>query len=117
MGAAAEFFKRVRWRDWHGAAELVVPERRGPFEKARLRDHDDKDLQITDYELVELRALPAGRVQVIAKLSWIRLPSVTEKTETTTSLLVSLGNAWFVAQQDVGPFAPELEAPYLRPKP
>jgi hypothetical protein len=117
MGAAEEFFKRVRWRDWHGAAELVVPERRGPFEKARLRDHDDKDLQITDYDLVELRPLSGGRVQVVAKLSWIRLPSVTEKTETTTSVLVPFGSVWFVAQQDEGPFAPELKDPYIRPKP
>lgn len=116
VGASEAFWKRARWRDWRGAAEVIVPERQKQFEKAREVQGDEKDLTLTDYELLEAKPAIEGKAVVVTKVSWIRLPSVTEKTDTVTTELVQLGSVWFVAQQDSGPFAPELKEAYRAPK-
>ncbi len=108
--AADTFHQRARWRDFRGAAELVIPERRLAFEKARQASRDDKDLTITDYQLEDARLSPdATRAIVVSRVNWIRLPSVTEETALITSELVWRGGTWFIARQDAGPFAEELK--------
>ncbi len=115
--AADTFHQRARWRDFRGAAELVIPERRLAFEKARVKGHDDRDLTITDYQLEDARLSPDGfSAEVVSRLNWIRLPSVTEETALIHSELVWREGTWFVARQDEGPFAEELKAP-LPPAP
>jgi hypothetical protein len=110
--AAEVFHQRVRWKDFRGAAELLVPERRQAFEDARKRQHDDRDLQIMDYDLEDARLAGRDRAVVVSKLSWSRLPSLTVNTDTVSSEFIWLGSAWFLARQDSGPFARELAAPY-----
>jgi hypothetical protein len=115
--AAETFHQRVRWKDFRGAAELVVPERRKAFEDARKRQHDDRDLEIMDYELEDARLLDRDRAVVVSKLSWSRLPSLTVNTDVVSSEFIWLDGVWFLTRQDAGPFAAELEAPYEPPAP
>ena len=115
--AAETFHQRVRWKDFRGAAELLVPERRKAFEDARKRLNDDRDLQIMDYELEDARLADRDRAVVVSRLSWSRLPSLTVNTDTVTSEFVWFNGTWFLARQDAGPFARELEAPYEPPAP
>jgi hypothetical protein len=108
-----KFFERIRWRDYRGAAGFLVPERRAAFEKARAASRDDRDLTITDFELEDAKLSADGlRAFVAARISWMRLPSVTEESALMTSEFVYQGAGWFLASQDAGPF-PELAGPYV----
>lgn len=114
--AADSFHQHVRWKNFRGAAELLVPERRERFEQALRARGDERDLSIFDYELEQERISPDGSSAiVVSRVSWTRLPSVTEKTELVTSELVRRQGAWLVARQQGGPFAQELGAE-LAPK-
>jgi hypothetical protein len=110
---AESFFERARWRDFQGAKELLVPEKRDAFSAARIRLRDDRDLSIADYEMLEARLEPDGkRAVVVTRMSWARLPSLTENSETVVSEFVAVGAQWLLARQTGGPFQPELGAPY-----
>ncbi len=107
--AAESFHERIRWRDFHGAAELLVPERRGPFEEALKARGDQRDLSISDYELEQERISADGKTAtVLSRVSWTRLPSVTEKTELVTSEFIRRDGSWLLSRQQGGPFALEL---------
>ena len=41
--AADGFHQRIRWKDFRGAAELIAPERRVAFERARRSQNDEFD--------------------------------------------------------------------------
>jgi hypothetical protein len=110
--AAESFFERIRWRDYRGAAELVVPDRREAFIRARAELRDDQDLSITDYQLENIDLSAEGaQAKVTARIAWMRLPSATERTETVVSELVLAEGTWYVERQDKGPFVRELGAP------
>ncbi|MHB8874761.1 MAG: hypothetical protein ACYC8T_13815 [Myxococcaceae bacterium] len=115
--AIETFHQRIRWKDFRGASELVVAERRADFEKARHDLNDARDLSISDYQLEDVRLLDEGmRAIVVSRISWVRLPSVSEHTDLVTSEFVFEG-VWLLARQDLGPFTPELEPPYPAFKP
>lgn len=112
------FHKRVRWKDYTGASRLLVPERRAAFDAAREERKDERDLTISDFELLEAQLAPDGtRAQVTSRIQWLRLPSLSEHTDTVTTELVKLGRDWFIARQNKGPFTPELDVPYEAPPP
>jgi len=107
----------VRWKDFVGAGELVVPERRESFERARKANHDARDLSIMEYELEDIRIQDRSRAVVVSRMSWMRLPSVSVTTDVVTSEFVAINGTWFLARQDAGPFVEELKAPYLPESP
>lgn len=113
--AAEKFHQRARWKDFRGAAELIVEERQAAFIKARLKHDDDRDLYITNFELEDARVAPdLMSATVISKISWYRMPSNVEKTAVVTSVFVWRHEAWILESQDDGPFeelkpAPEKE--------
>ena len=73
--AAEAFHRSIRWRDFRGAEDLIVPERRALFEKAIRARSDEKDLSITDYQLEDIRLSADGtRGIVVSRVSWVRLP-------------------------------------------
>ena len=110
------FHQRIRWRDFRGASELVLAERRDRFLAARATHHDDKDLSITDYQLEDMRLATDGlSAAVVSRIGWMRLPSVSEVSDLITSTWVFRGGTWYLARQDVGPFDPELEDPLEAP--
>ncbi len=112
------FHRRVRWKDFRGAADLLVADRRQAFLDARDQQRDERDLTISDYELTDLRVDPEGeRAWVVTRISWLRLPSVTEQTQLVTTELVGSGRSWRIARQDRGPFEDALSAPYVPPTP
>jgi hypothetical protein len=116
--AADTFHQRARWKDYRSAADLVVPERRDAFLAAREELHDDKDLSITDYDLEELTLSEdrqSGRV--VSRISWMRLPSLSEKAETVRSEFYLLNGEWLLGRQDRGPFADALGEEYAPPVP
>lgn len=105
------FHQRARWKDFRGAADLVVPERRTAFIKARSKSDDDKDLFVTNFELEDAKVSSDGVAEVVTRMSWYRLPSNVEKTATITSVFVWREGKWWVESQDDGPF------PDLKPAP
>jgi hypothetical protein len=106
---ADSFHQRIRWRDFRGAAELLIPERRARFEHALKVSGAERDLSISDYELEQERISADGTVAtVVSRVSWMRLPSVTEKTELVTSELIRKDGVWLLSRQQGGPFAREL---------
>lgn len=106
---ADSFHQRIRWRDFRGAAELLVPERRERFEHALKVRGDERDLSISDYELEQERVSADGTVAtVVSRVSWTRLPSVVEHSELVTSELVRKDGVWLLSRQQGGPFGREL---------
>lgn len=108
------FHQRVRWRDYSSAAQYLAPERQEAFEKARRAKRDEKDLTITDFELEEVRVAPDGKsAQVRSRINWIRLPSVSEQSESVESEFAFRAGRWMLTRQRGGPFheelSPELE--------
>lgn len=110
--AVEAFYQRVRWKDFRGAGDLIIAEKRDAFVKARSKDHDERDLFITNFELEDAKVAPDTlSASAVATLSWYRLPSTTEETATITNLFVWRDGAWQLESQDEGPF------PELRPAP
>lgn len=107
--AAKELYQRARWKDWRGFSELIIEDRRAGFTKARKEANDSRDLSITDYDTLDVR-LKEGNVRgdVVTRVSWIRLPSVTEHTEEVTSHFEFVKGSWFLDSQEGGPFADTL---------
>ncbi len=111
------FHQRARWRDYRGAAELVVPEKRDAFLKARDAMHDDKDLFITDYQLEDAKfGVDKSWATCVSRVNWYRLPSVTEQSVMVTSTFLWRDGKWYLDSQDGGPFAEELVITPVEPK-
>jgi hypothetical protein len=107
-----DFLQRIRWRDYRGAANTILPERREAFLAARKAQHDERDLTITDYDLEDAKlGADDTHAKVVTKVSWVRLPSPTENTDTITLEFLFKDRAWWLARMDEGPFVPELSAP------
>lgn len=108
------FHQRARWKDFRGAADLIVPERRTAFVKERTKAGDEKDLFVTNFDLEDAKISSDGVAEVVSRISWYRLPSNIEKTATVTSVFVWREGKWWLESQDDGPF-PDL-APAPAPK-
>ncbi|MGV3625061.1 MAG: hypothetical protein ACO1OB_29850 [Archangium sp.] len=110
--AVEAFHQRARWKDFRGAADLLTPDRRGPFIKERSKMNDDKDLFITNFELEDAKIAPdTVTAEVVTKISWYRLPSTSEQTKTVTNVFVWRDSAWLLESQDEGPFEELKPAP------
>lgn len=104
-----DFHKRIRWKDFRGAARHIVPESREPFLRGREEHNDDRDLSITDFEILEIALAPDGmKATVTTRLGWLRLPSPSEQTATVTSEFVFRDEEWLLERMEGGPFAGEL---------
>ncbi len=104
-----DFHKRVRWKDFRGAARHIIPERRETFLQARRELQDERDLSITDFEVLEVVLEPDGmRAIITTRFQWMRLPSASEQTATVTSEFVFLKGAWQLERMLDGPFDGEL---------
>jgi hypothetical protein len=111
------FHHRARWKDYGGAALLLVPERRKEFDRARREWQDDRDLTLSDFQLEEVTLSDdLDRARMVSRMSWMRLPSTTEHTATVISVLEFRQGSWLIASQVGGPFAAEL-APKAAPAP
>lgn len=111
---ADAFHRRTRWKDFQSASGLIVPERRAAFLAARDAQRDERDLSISDYELLEMRVEADGsRAEVVSRVSWFRMPNLSEHSDTVITELVPVGTTWLIARQSRGPFTPELQDPYV----
>lgn len=109
--AAELFHHRARWKDYGGAALLLVTDRRVVFEQARRRFGDERDLSIADYQLEEVTLAADQRsARVISHISWHRLPSITQREDVVVTELEWSEGAWRVARQSGGPFGDELSS-------
>lgn len=103
------FHQRLRWRDYRGAADFLVAERRTSFTRARLARNDDRDLSFTDYQLEDCDiSKDVKTASCVSRMGWIRLPSPSEEQAVVTSVWTWDGYAWRLKSQDGGPFQPEL---------
>lgn len=108
---AERFNQRIRWKDFRGAAELIVAEKRGAFIKARMKLKDDQDLTISDVELEDAQVAPdLLSASVVSRIHWYRLPNATEKTAVVSNLYVWREGTWQLESQDDGPFEELLPA-------
>jgi hypothetical protein len=99
--ALENFHKRLRWQDFHGAAELLVPERRDAF----VAQSDQRN----DFELLEVDVEPEGkRATGVSKISWFRLPDANQQTKTVRTVMLWNGATWLIESQSAGPFAADL---------
>jgi hypothetical protein len=107
------FLQRLRWRDFRGASELVLADRRNKYDRAISDLKDENDLTVTDYQLEDVRLSPTEKDVglVIARVRWVRMPSVTEHNAVVTSEFVLEHGVWFLFRQDKGPFADVLNEP------
>lgn len=111
------FHHRARWKDYGGAALIVVPEKRARFDEARQALNDGADLNIADYELHEIQlAADTLSARIVSRMSWHRLPSVTNHDDTVVSDFVWRDGAWMLARQTGGPFDDDLSGPYEPPQ-
>ena len=108
--SADTFHQRIRWHDFRGANELLVPALRPGFERGLRERHDERDLSITDYDLEDVRMAADGvHGLVSSRVNWVRLPDTSEHTERVSTLFVFQSGVWFVEQQAGGPFAKDLK--------
>ena len=104
-----QFNQRIRWKDFRGAARHIVPERREAFLKARRDMNDERDLSITDFEVLDAQLTADGmRGFVTTRLQWMRLPSPSEQTATVTEEYIYVDKTWQLERMLDGPFAGEL---------
>jgi hypothetical protein len=107
--ALENFHKRLRWQDFHGAAELLVPERREDFVAQSDKRNDERDLNVTDFELLEVDVDPDGKTATgVSKISWFRLPDASQQTKTVRTVMQWNGATWLIESQSAGPFAADL---------
>ena len=111
------FHHRSRWKDYGGAALLIVPEKRRAFDESRRRLNDERDLSISDFQLDEITVAGDGSAaRVVSRMSWYRLPSVTAHEDTVVTDFVFRGGTWLIARQTGGPFEEDLSGPYVPPE-
>ena len=104
------FHQAARWKDFQAIGELLIPEKKDAFMKARKDLKDEKDLFITDYELQDAKiSLDLLKAAAVSHIKWYRLPSASEIDSTVTSNWIWVDKAWRLDSQDGGPFASELK--------
>lgn len=104
--ASEDFEKSLRFQDYGGAAQLVVPARRSAFLAARRKEAND--LTITDMEVIDVQMAPDGtKAAVLSRMRWVKLPSVSEVTAEVQARWEVIGNGWLLVALVGGPF-PEL---------
>jgi len=102
-----DFEKALRFQDYAGASQLVVPARRQAFLAARRKE--GSDLEVTDMELIDVQMSADGKqALVLSRMRWVKLPSVSEVTAEVKESWVLVGNQWYLLSLAGGPF-PELE--------
>lgn len=103
--AVRAVMQSFRWKDFRGAADLMVPERQEAFIKARTKLKDDNDLFITNFELEDAKLSGDMLIaKAVTRISWYRLPSSTEKSATVTNVFVWRNGVWLLESMDDGPF-------------
>jgi hypothetical protein len=103
--AVETIHQRFRWKDFRGAADLIVDEKVEAFLKARARLKDDRDLFITNFELEDAKLSPDTlSAKAFTKISWYRLPSTSEQTVLVKNVFVWRNEMWLLESQDEGPF-------------
>lgn len=109
--AVRAVMQSFRWKDFRGAADLMVPERQEAFIKARTKLKDDNDLFITNFELEDAKLSGDMLIaRAVTRISWYRLPSSTEKSATVTNVFVWRNGVWLLESMDDGPFEDLLPA-------
>jgi hypothetical protein len=104
--ASEDFDKDLRFQDYGGAAQSVVPARRSAFLAARRKEAND--LTITDMEVIDVQMAPDGqKATVLSRMRWVKLPSVSEVSAEVEARWEIVGSGWLLVALVGGPF-PEL---------
>lgn len=102
--ATQDFFQRLQWEDFHGAAEVIVEEQRDAFLENRERQHDERDLSISDYEIERMKLATDGLSATCwVRIWWTRLPSPTQEQTIVQGRFVWRAGQWRVASIQRGP--------------
>ncbi len=103
------FHSGMRWKDLRSLSQVLMPDKREGFDKAVKDRDDEKNLFVSDYSLEDCKvALDVLSAVCYSKVSWYRLPSISEKTVTIATTLRWKGGLWLIEKQSDGPFAEEL---------
>ncbi len=96
------YWKATRWQDAVAGSALVAPEPRSEW--LRMRDKQEKNLNVTSYEIQGEKVDKGGfSASVIVKVTWFLLPSLVEQTELVQQRWVYSGNHWMVRSEKGGP--------------
>lgn len=99
---AESFSRRLRWGDYKGMAQFLVPEQRLAYVKGILDRGDDEVLKVIDCELEHVQYVPDGAI-VLARVVWHRLPSVTAQSEIASIHFEDRDGLWLIGAVDDGP--------------
>jgi hypothetical protein len=101
--ANEDFERSLRFQDYGGAAQFVIPPRRGGFLASRRKEAND--LTITDMEVIDVQMAADGQhALVMSRMRWVRLPSVTEVTAEVQGQWDVVDNQWLLVSLAGGPF-------------
>lgn len=104
------FHQHLRWKNFRTAAQYLVPERQAKFLLERERLKDEKDLTVTDFRLDDAAMTADGRATAHSRISWFRLPSVSEQSDAVATNFIWHEKTWWVVSQEGGPFT-DLQGP------
>ncbi|MHB1845526.1 MAG: hypothetical protein ACYCWW_11915 [Deltaproteobacteria bacterium] len=103
LGHQAElYFKAIRWKDFVAAAAFLPPDKRAEWRRETIRRHDERDLSITAYDVEETRLTKSGG-RTFVKVSWVRLPSISEQTDLVELRWRYVEGAWQLTDEIGGP--------------
>ena len=102
------FAKSIRWSDLKGWGQQVVPERRAEF--VTLAATDEDNLKVNDYEVEDVQ-ISGDKAIVRGRVSWYRLPSITNKTERMNVLWERKNGTWLITSIVGGPLPLPEQAP------
>lgn len=100
--ASESFSRRLRWGDYKGISQFLVPEQRLNYVKGILDRGDDEVLKVIDCELEHVQYHPDGAI-VLARVVWHRLPSVTAQSEIVSIHFEDRDGLWLIGAIDDGP--------------
>lgn len=104
--AAEAFHRQIQWLDLDGAAGFLSPGARGEFVAGVEARRDGQRLKVSDVEAEGAQlAADGATAQVVARVTWYRLPSVSARTETMITRWELRREGWQIVAIDGGPLA------------
>ncbi len=98
-----ELYERaLHWKDEVAAAAFWAPEKRAAWRRGTIERRDERDLSITSFDIEEVRLDKAGG-RAFVKVSWVRLPSLTEKEDLVEERWERRDGAWLIVDEIGGP--------------
>ena len=112
------FHRSLRWGDLRGAAAYVHPDQRRAWLQKALDGKDEDNLKVLEYAAEDAQVdLPSGKAQVLSRMTWHRLPSLTMNNDTLVVSWEAQETTWYVTSIERGPLPLAAPDPLLKQLP